>query len=231
MGVGQRFLGEMIMPISAYLQSAGFLILAAAALFASAGTIEIAGFWLYLAIFAAVLTASFLWLDPGLLRERMRPGGKRPPIALQLFTAVLVLHWIVAGLDRGRFHWSDSVPPWLQALGLIGIAAGYALCFWAMTENRFFSSVIRIQSDRGQYVVTTGPYGFIRHPGYTAGIIIIAASGVALGSWLAAALLVVTCLPFLLYRAITEDRILQAQLPGYPDYVARVHWRLLPGIW
>jgi protein-S-isoprenylcysteine O-methyltransferase Ste14 len=221
----------MIMPISAYLQSAGFLILAAVALFASAGTIEIAGFWLYLAIFAIVLAASFLWLDPGLMRERMRPGGKRPPIALQLFTAVLVLHWIVAGLDRGRFHWSDGVPPWLQAVGLIGVAGGYALCFWAMAVNRFFSSVIRIQSDRGQFVVTTGPYGFIRHPGYTAGIIIIAASGVALGSWLAAALLVVTSLPFLLYRAITEDRILQAQLPGYPDYVARVRWRLLPGIW
>lgn len=219
------------MPISAYFQSAAFLVLAAVALFASAGTIAIAGFWFYLAIFAAVLAASLLWLDPGLLRERMRPGCKRPPLALQLFTIVLVLHWVVAGLDRGRFHWSDSVPPWLQAVGLIGLAGGYALCFWAMAVNRFFSSVIRIQSDRGQYVVTTGPYGVIRHPGYTAGIIIIVASGVALGSWLAAALLVIVSLPFLLYRAITEDRILQAQLPGYSDYAASVRWRLLPGIW
>ena len=219
------------MPISAYFQSAAFLVLAAVALFASAGTIAIAGFWFYLAIFAAVVAASLLWLDPGLLRERMRPGGKRPPLALQLFTIVLVLHWVVAGLDRGRFHWTDSVPPWLQAVGLIGLAGGYALCFWAMAVNRFFSSVIRIQSDRGQYVVTTGPYGVIRHPGYTAGIIIIVASGVALGSWLAAALLVIVSLPFLLYRAITEDRILQARLPGYSDYAASVRWRLLPGIW
>jgi protein-S-isoprenylcysteine O-methyltransferase Ste14 len=221
----------MIMPISAYFQSAAFLVLAAVALFASAGTIAIAGFWFYLAIFVAVVAASLLWLDPGLLRERMRPGGKRPPLGLQLFTIVLVLHWVVAGLDRGRLHWSDSVPPWLQAVGLIGLAGGYALCFWAMAVNRFFSSVIRIQSDRGQYVVTTGPYGVIRHPGYTAGIIIIVASGVALGSWLAAALLVIVSLPFLLYRAITEDRILQAQLPGYSDYAASVRWRLLPGIW
>jgi protein-S-isoprenylcysteine O-methyltransferase Ste14 len=81
------------------------------------------------------------------------------------------------------------------------------------------------------HVVTTGPYAFIRHPGYTAGILIIAASGPALGSWLAAALVVVFSLPFLLYRAITEDRILQVELAGYSDYAARVRWRLVPGIW
>jgi len=219
------------MPVSAYLQSAIFLVLAAVALFGSAGTIVIAGFWVYLAIFVAIIVASFLWLDPDLVRERMRPGGKKPPMALQLFTGVLVLHWIVAGLDRGRFHWSDTVPVWLQVAGLIGLAGGYVLCFWAMLENRFFSSVVRIQSERGQYVVTTGPYAFIRHPGYTAGILIIVASGPALGSWLAGALLVIGTLPFLLYRAVTEDRILQAELPGYRDYAARVRWRLTPGIW
>ena len=100
-----------------------------------------------------------------------------------------------------------------------------------MRVNRFFSSVIRIQTDRGQHVVTTGPYAFVRHPGYTAGIVILAASGPALGSCLAAALLVIFSLPFLLHRAITEDRILQAELAGYSDYAARVRWRLIPGIW
>ena len=94
-----------------------------------------------------------------------------------------------------------------------------------------FSSAIRIQTDRGQHVVTTGPYAFVRHPGYAAGILIIAASGPALGSWLAAALVVIFSLPFLLYRAITEDRILQVELAGYSDYAARVRWRLIPGIW
>src|ERR1700733_740065 len=219
------------MPISAHVQSAVFFVLTAVALFGSAGTLAIPGFWIYLAIFAAVLAASFAWLDPGLLRERMRPGGKKPPPAQKLFTGVLFLHWIVAGLDRGRFHWSDDIPAWLQGAGLIGLAGGYALCLWAMRENRFFSSVIRIQSDRGQYVVTAGPYAVIRHPGYAAGILIIAASGIALGSWLAEALLVLTTLPFLLYRAITEDRILKVELEGYRDYAARVRWRLLPGIW
>ena len=144
----------------------------------------------------------------------MRPGGKKPPSALWLFSGVLFLHWIIAGLDRGRFHWSDTVPLWLQVLGLVAVAGSYAFALWAMSVNRFFSSVVRLQSDRGQYVVTAGPYAVIRHPGYTAGIVIMLASGIALGSWLAAAFLVVTTLPFLLYRAITEDRFLQAELAG-----------------
>jgi protein-S-isoprenylcysteine O-methyltransferase Ste14 len=218
------------MPVSAYIQSAVFLVLLAAALFGSAGTIDIPGFWLYLAIFVMVFVASFLGLDPDLFRERMRPGGNPMPVSLRLFSMVLFLHWILAGLDRGRFHWSDTVPLWLQVVGLIVVAVAYALCFWAMRVNRFFSSVIRIQADRGQYVVTTGPYAFVRHPGYTAGILIILASGIALGSWLATALLTIASLPFLLYRTIAEDRILTAELAGYSDYARHVRWRLCPGI-
>lgn len=219
------------MPISAYFQSALFLIGAAVALFASAGTFAIAAFWVYLAIFAAAFAASFVLLDPGLMRERMRPGGKPPPFGLKLFTIVIFLHFIVAGLDRGRLHLSDDVPPWLQAVGLAVLAAAYASALWAMRVNPFFSSVIRIQSDRGQFVVTTGPYAFIRHPGYAAGILVILASGIALGSWLAAALLVITSVPFLIYRAVAEDRVLIAELPGYRDYAERVRWRLIPGVW
>jgi protein-S-isoprenylcysteine O-methyltransferase Ste14 len=219
------------MPISTYLEAGLLVVAAAAALFAAAGTVAIGGFWAYLAILAVVMIVSFTALDPDLLRERMRPGGKRQPLALRVFSLVLFMHWIIAGLDRGRFHWSDEVPGSLQGICLFMVAAGYALALWAMRVNRFFSSVIRIQIDRGQHVVTTGPYAFIRHPGYTAGILIIAASGPALGSWLAAALVVILTLPFLLYRTITEDRILQEELAGYSDYAARVRWRLVPGIW
>ncbi len=219
------------MPISAYLQAVLFVVLAAIALFGSAGTVEIPGFWVYVAIFAAVMVASFTLLDPDLLRERMRPGGRRPPIALRLFTLVMVLHWVIAGLDRGRFHWSDGVALWLRVTGLVAVAGGYALALWAMRVNRFFSSVVRIQSDRGQHVITTGPYAYVRHPGYLAGILIIVASGIGLGSWLAAALLVIFSLPFLLYRAVTEDRVLQSELTGYRDYASRVRWRIVPGLW
>jgi protein-S-isoprenylcysteine O-methyltransferase Ste14 len=111
------------------------------------------------------------------------------------------------------------------------VAGGYALALWAMRVNRFFSSVVRIQTDRGQHVITTGPYAFIRYPGYLAGIVIIVASGIGLGSWLATAFLVVFSLPFLLFRVITEDPILHAKLPGYRGYASRVSWRIFPGIW
>jgi len=219
------------MPASAYVHALVFFAIAVAALFISAATFAIAAFWIYLAIWAAVFIASFVWIDPDLARERMRPGGKRPPFGLWVFSGVLIVHWVIAGLDRGRFHWTDSVPGWLQAAGLAAVAAAYALYIWAMHENRFFSSVVRIQDDRGQRVISSGPYAVIRHPGYLAGILIVVFSGVALGSWLAAVILTLGSLPFLLYRAVTEDRVLQAELPGYRDYAGRVRWRLLPGIW
>jgi protein-S-isoprenylcysteine O-methyltransferase Ste14 len=220
-----------MMPISAYVQSAFVLILAAAALFGGAGTLAIPASWIYLAILAAIMIAALVGLDPDLVRERMRPGGQKPPVALQLFMFSLVLHWLIAGLDRGRFHWSDTVPLWLRVIGFVGLAAGNALCFWAMRVNRFFSSIIRIQSDRGQHVIDSGPYAVVRHPGYIAGILVMLGSGLALCSWIAWAFLVVLSVPFLMYRVVTEDRVLQAELPGYRDYAARVRWRLVPGIW
>jgi protein-S-isoprenylcysteine O-methyltransferase Ste14 len=219
------------MPVSAYLRAVALLIGAGAALFGSAGSFAIAGFWIYLAIFVAVFVAAFVMLDRGLLQERMRPGGKPTPLALRLLNVVLLLQWIIAGLDRGRLHWTDTVPVWLQALALATLAAGYGLVFWAMMVNRFFSSVVRIQSDRGQHVVDRGPYALIRHPGYSAGILIVLASGVALGSWLASAFLVAVVLTFLLYRVVNEDRVLRSQLTGYAEYARRVPWRLVPGLW
>jgi protein-S-isoprenylcysteine O-methyltransferase Ste14 len=220
-----------MMPISAYVQSAVFLVLAAAALFGGAGTFAIPAFWIYLIILAGIMIASLVGLDPDLARERMRPGGQKPPIALQLFAIVLVAHLLIAGLDRCRFHWSDDVPRWLRVLGFIALAGGYVLCFWAMRVNRFFSSIIRIQSDRGQHVIDSGPYAVVRHPGYISGILVMLGSGLALCSWIAWAFLVVLSVPFLMYRVVTEDRVLQAELPGYRAYAARVRWRLLPGIW
>src|SRR5262245_49029671 len=109
------------MPFSAYLKAGLFLVATTAALFAAAGTIAIPGFWAYLAILAVVMIISFATLDPDLLRERMRPGGKKPPLALRIFSLVLFMHWIVAGLDRGRFHWRDNVPGCLAGVFLLTV--------------------------------------------------------------------------------------------------------------
>jgi protein-S-isoprenylcysteine O-methyltransferase Ste14 len=218
-------------PTSAYIQSALFMLIAAVALFASAGSLAVVGFWLFLGIQLAGIVVSFLLLPPDLIRERMRPGGQKPPLGLRLAVIVLLVALVIAGLDRGRFHWSDDVPLWLRGLALAGLAGSYAFVFWAMAVNRFFSSIVRIQADRGQYVVAGGPYAYIRHPGYLGGIVIVLCSGPALGSWLAAAIFVVSGLPFLIYRAVTEDRVLRAELPGYEAYAGRVRWRLVPRIW
>src|SRR5262245_15429090 len=113
------------MPLSAYLKATFFVVAAAVALFAAAGTVAVPGFWAYLAIFAVVMIVSFAALDPDLLRERMRPGGKKPPLALTVFSLVLFTHWIVAGLDHGRFHWSDDVPGWLQGICLFSVGVGF----------------------------------------------------------------------------------------------------------
>lgn len=222
---------EFDVPTSAYIQSILFLVLMAIALFASAGTVAVVGFWLFLAVQVAGTIAALVLLPPDLVRERMRPGGQKPPLALRLSVIVLLAGFVVAGLDRGRLHWSDDVPAWLQGLSLVLLAASYAFVFWAMAVNRFFSSIVRIQADRGQRVVADGPYAYVRHPGYLGALVMALCSGPALGSWLAAAIFVVSGLPFLIYRAVTEDRVLRAELPGYQEYAGSVRWRLVPGIW
>jgi protein-S-isoprenylcysteine O-methyltransferase Ste14 len=204
-------------------------VLLAAALFLPAGTLRIPEFWLYLAINAAVTIAALYLLPQDLLEERMRPGGKEMGAAYIPVFLVPVAHWITAGLDH-RFHWTDTVPVWLQAAAFVVIVLSFALFFWGMMVNHFFSSVPRIQTERGHHVITSGPYRFVRHPGYTAAIAIVLASGLALASWLSA-LVFTPALAMLLYRTLKEDAQLKAELPGYREYAERVRWRWAPGIW
>jgi len=135
---------------------------------------------------------------------------------------------IVAGLDHRR-GWSPEFPLWLIVLGFILIALGYAFAVWAFVENRFFSSTVRIQTDRGQVVCDSGPYRIVRHPGYAGNIPPLLGIVLALGSvWTlipaAVALIIVVI------RTTLEDRTLQDELPGYRDYARRVRYRLIPGI-
>lgn len=202
----------------------------AVVLFGAAGTLAIASFWVYCAIFAAVTVAALFLVDPDLARERMRPGGKFAGVLMLTLTAALIAHLAVAGLDRGRMHWSDIVPGAVQVAAMVAFALSNAAVLWAMHVNRFFSSVPRIQSDRGHHVITDGPYRWVRHPGYTAALVLVVSSGLALGSWLAT-LICLIGIPFLLRRTVFEDRMLRNELPGYAEYAARVRYRLLPGVW
>ena len=211
-------------------QTAGFLLLVAAMLFGAAGRPDIPMFWLYLGVLGAVSIAALFLIDEDLAQERLRPGGQPPGFRLRLVFLLGIAHWVIAGLDRGRFHWSDNVPRVLRLGAIIAFAAGLSLLLWAMHVNRFFSSVVRIQRERGHHLVTGGPYRWVRHPGYAGAIPAVVTSGIVLCSWPATAIGVLG-VPLLLWRLIVEDRTLQAELPGYPEYAQAVRWRLLPGVW
>ncbi|HPQ43932.1 MAG TPA: isoprenylcysteine carboxylmethyltransferase family protein [Syntrophales bacterium] len=136
---------------------------------------------------------------------------------------------IVAGLDHRR-GWSPVFPLWLIVLGFILITLGYAFSSWALAENRFFSSVVRIQTDRGHVVCDSGPYRIVRHPGYAGNILPLLGIVLALDSvWTlipATVALIITVI-----RTALEDQTLQEELPGYQEYTRRVHYRLIPGIY
>ena len=220
----------MTIRLRASVQSLVFVVMQAATLFGSAGRTDIVEFWVYVAILAAVSALSLTLLDPDLIQERMRPGGRRVGLRFLPVIIVMFVHWTVAGLDRGRLHLSDTVPPGLEAVALALFALAWIVFVWAMYVNRFFSSIPRIQSERGHAVITTGPYRFVRHPGYTAALLAAVTSGLALGSWISTFIAPIA-LVGLVWRIMVEDRMLRRDLPGYADYAARVRYRLVPGIW
>ncbi len=210
-----------------------FWLLAALLLFGAAGRLDVPAFWIYLAIMllpSLVVTPFVERRNPGLLAERMRPGpGERDRVSQPALVLGLVVVWVLAGLDVGRVHWS-RVPAWLSALGLALVALGYGLVAWSMFVNRFFSSAVRLQWDRGHEVISSGPYALVRHPGYAGGILLFLGTGLALGSWWTFPVLGVV-IAGTLRRAALEDRLLFDELPGYADYARRVRFRLLPGVW
>lgn len=172
---------------------------------------------------------------PGILVERAtaektlnaKPWDKvlSPLMAISLTFPVV----IVAGLDH-RFGWTPSFPTWLNILGLVLVALGYAFAAWALVENRFFSSTVHIQTERGHSVCDSGPYRVVRHPGYAGNLLALPGIVMALGSsWTlipAAAALVIAVI-----RTSLEDETLHEELPGYRDYARRVRYRLFPGIY
>ena len=136
---------------------------------------------------------------------------------------------LVIGLDA-LYGWSAPFSMPVKLLALAGILAGYALGSYALVENRFFSGMVRIQTERGHQVVSSGPYRWIRHPGYAGALVTYLATPFFLDSiW--ALLPAVFLTVMLVIRAALEDRTLQEELAGYREYAGRVRFRLLPGVW
>jgi len=171
---------------------------------------------------------------PGLLVERVsmekaqnaKPWDKvlAPLMAISLSFPLV----IVAGLDH-RHGWTAIFPTWLNILGLVLIGLGYAFATWALVENRFFSTTVRIQTDRGHSVCDSGPYRIVRHPGYAGNLLAVAGIIMALNSmW--TLIPAVAALVIAVIRTTLEDKTLHEELPGYRDYAKRVRYRLFPVI-
>ena len=172
--------------------------------------------------------------NPDILAERARsmelqdakPWDKILSPALA-FGALIIL--IVAGSDKG-FGWSTPFSLNLKIAALIVIILGYVFGSWALVENKFFSGVVRIQTDRGHHVVTTGPYRIVRHPGYAGALWTYLAMPILFDS-LWAFIPTVLLIAVLVLRTSLEDRTLQAELPGYKEYTQKTRYRLFPGVW
>jgi protein-S-isoprenylcysteine O-methyltransferase Ste14 len=207
-------------------------------LFGAAGRLDWGMGWLYVLLLSALTYGTRLVLmrvDPSLVVERStslrRPDAKPWDRALVLLMVLVgpLVTWLVAGLDQ-RFGWGPRVPGSVQIVAVVVIVLGGLLTAWAMVSNRFFSAVVRIQSDRGHHVVTTGPYRFIRHPGYVGALLATLAAPLMLDAlWAMAPTLVVVVA--VVVRTALEDATLRDELAGYAEYSRHTRYRLLPGVW
>lgn len=170
--------------------------------------------------------------DPELVRrrQRMQRGTKGwDKVWLGFFFPLWMAILVAAGLDSGRFHWTE-VPLWGRTLGLIGYVISMIFTFWAMASNTHFEGTVRIQTDRDHQVIDRGPYGYVRHPGYVAFVLMMLSLPALLGS-LAAYLPAAVVTLMLVLRTALEDSTLKRELAGYLQYAERVRYRLVPGVW
>jgi protein-S-isoprenylcysteine O-methyltransferase Ste14 len=215
-----------------------YALLTPALLFISANTLNWTMAWIYtglalLSIFGSRIVVALRF--PDLIRERAgyREAEDAMPLDKLLVPVVGVLGpmliMVVAGLDH-RFGWSPDVHPIGQVIAVAGVVLGYGISVWAMAVNRYFSAVVRVQRERGQVVVTGGPYRWVRHPSYAGGLV----AGLAIPFMLEALWALVPTLILLaalIWRTAMEDKVLMEQLEGYAGYAGRTRFRLIPWVW
>ncbi|KJC35102.1 isoprenylcysteine carboxylmethyltransferase family protein [Bradyrhizobium sp. LTSP857] len=207
-----------------------------ALLFAAAGTLHWPGAWAFLVISVLLGPLCGWWLyriDPALLAERLRPVlQKGQPAADKAFMVVFIaamLGWLVAmGLDQR--HLASHMPLALHALGVVLYLASTLFTLWVFRENSFAAPVVKLQAERAQRVISTGPYAHVRHPMYSGMILFFAGVSLILGSWWGLAMAPIFLVLFTV-RIRIEERTLREGLPGYADYATRVRYRMLPGVW
>lgn len=220
--------------------AAAFLLLSllffAAIIFIPAGTIYWPDAWIFLLAQLGLMAIIGSWLsknNPELLKERTDLRGRGTKrwdrIVQVLFIILIVVFFYVAAQDALYHKWSP-VPPALKALGLAGLAVIMAGVFWVMRTNTFLSRTVRLQKERGQTVVTTGPYKYVRHPMYAFFALYLPCIALILGSYYA----ILLTIPFdivIMVRAVLEENMLKKGLEGYKEYMEKTRYRLIPKVW
>jgi len=206
-----------------------------AILFISAGRINYWQGLIYAAIGFVMLLLHYTVLRPDseLLKERSRPGQdakKWDKIILGLSFLVTISMYILAGLDSGRYHWSPDFQWSFHLMGIILTASGQFVFLIAQKQNRFFSSTVRIQSDREHVVCDTGLYRIIRHPAYLGSIIQLLGFPLLFGS-LWSIIPAFASIIVVIIRTIMEDNTLKNELKGYPEYAEKIRYRMIPFVW
>ncbi|QGM99810.1 methyltransferase family protein [Methylocystis parvus] len=225
------------MLIRLFLQTSVWLAGMTALLFVPAGTIAWPEAWSFLGIIGGVGAAAGLWFarhDPDLLRARLSSPFQTGQPAwdkaiLSLFFALYLASFVVIGLDAVRWR-ATVMPAWAEAVGAVCILASYAIIWRVLAENSFAAPVVRIQEERGQRIVMTGPYGVVRHPMYGGAILFLLGTPLLLGSsygFVFVPLLVI----LLAVRSVFEERVLAERFPEYAAYAEKVRYRLVPFVW
>jgi protein-S-isoprenylcysteine O-methyltransferase Ste14 len=216
-------------------QRLGLLLLFACILFASAGQLDWLRGWGFLGVvlvLEGITLSALAWLAPETLNQRGTLGSGVEPFDRAfagLWLTLAVVTPVVAGLDAVRFRWS-TLPSSLFYVGLAVVTLASLFATWAMVENEFFEQLVRIQEERGHHVVTTGPYRFVRHPGYLGAILGALATPLMLGSVWSFVPAGLTALLFVV-RTHLEDSALRRELRGYEEYARRTRFRLVPAVW
>jgi len=222
-------------PVSRLMLSFIYLAVFPVLLFALAGDWRWLEGWIFSLTFVLGSFGTLLYLyfaDPALLNERyaspiqkeQKPWDK---VLLSLFFLEFLIWFGIMPLDAKRYGWTTPFPPRIRLLGTVLLLVAFYVIYRALQENTFAAPVVKMQKERGQRVVSTGPYAIVRHPMYSGATLLFLSGPLLLSSYLGLALGVLLIVTIAI-RSLGEESMLKEELPGYREYMQRVRWRMIP---
>jgi protein-S-isoprenylcysteine O-methyltransferase Ste14 len=217
-------------------QGAFVFFVVVALLFVPAGTLDFWEAWVFLAIFfipMIIFSIYYYQHDRALVERRMQNREKvtEQKWIMRFAFLFFLLGLLVPGLDH-RFGWTrrwiGGVPLWVEIAAQALTLTGYLGTMWVIDVNRFAARTVQVERD--QRVISSGPYGVVRHPMYSFALVMWLATAAALGSYVALPFFALL-IPVIVLRLLNEEKVLRRELPGYAEYCERTRYRLAPYIW